>query len=77
MLLTTSRWAVLTLTLAGAALGSPLNRRDVVSHDALSPIAQRVQSGANGEAIARFNPKLHIASGCQAYTAVDDEGNTR
>lgn len=79
MLLTTSRWASLALTLASAVLGTPLslNRRAVVAHDSLNPIAQRVQSGVNGEAIARFNPALHIASGCQAYTAVDDEGNTR
>lgn len=70
-----SCWAALAL--AGTALSIPLEKRDVVAHDSLNPIATRVQSGAAGEAIAKFNPKLHIASGCQPYTAVDDAGNTR
>lgn len=68
------------MALAGVAFGAPLSpaleRREVVSHDALNPIATRVQTGTNGAAIERFNPKLHIASGCQPYTAVDDAGNT-
>lgn len=65
------------LALAGAALSHPLEKRAVVAHDSLNPIATRVQSGAAGQAITKFNPKLHIASGCQPYTAVDDAGNTR
>ncbi|KAK1997666.1 necrosis inducing protein [Colletotrichum falcatum] len=52
-----------------------LDRRGVVGHSSLSPLAQRVMSNANGQAIARFNPRLHIASGCQPYTAVDEAGN--
>lgn len=70
-----------TLALAGVALGAPLSPalepRASVNHDSLNPIATRVQTGTNGAAITRFNPKLHIASGCQPYTAVDDAGNTR
>lgn len=69
------------LALAGAVLGAPsslaLDRRGSVAHDSLNPIATRVQSGAKGAAITRFNPRLHIASGCQPYTAIDDAGNTR
>lgn len=68
-------WTAVTLT--DAVLGGPLERRAAVAHDSLNPIATRVQTGANGAAITRFNPKLHIASGCQPYTAVDDAGNTR
>lgn len=78
-MLLTGCWA--TWVLAGVALGAPsvpaLDRRAVVAHDSLNPIATRVQSGPKGAAIERFNPKLHIASGCQPYTAVDDAGNTR
>ncbi|EFQ36455.1 necrosis inducing protein [Colletotrichum graminicola] len=62
-----------------AASGTPvdrlLDRRDVVGHDTLNPLPQRVQDNYSGAAIARFNPLLHIASGCQPYTAVDDAGN--
>lgn len=79
MLLPTSCWAVLAF--AGMALGAPtssnLDRRAVVAHDSLNPIATRVQAGVKGDAIKKFNPRLHIASGCQPYTAVDDAGNTR
>lgn len=68
------------LALVGTGMSAPsssLDSRSVVAHDSLNPIKTRVQSGAAGEAITKFNPKLHIASGCQAYTAVDDSGNTR
>ena len=70
-----------SLALAGTALCAPathaLGRRDEVDHDSLNPIATRVQDGPLGAAIERFNPRLHIASGCQPYTAVDDSGNTK
>ncbi|GKT63381.1 necrosis inducing protein [Colletotrichum tofieldiae] len=69
-----------TLGLLSAALGAPLDnileRREEVSHDSLSPSSQKVQDNAIGSAIVRFNPLLHIAHGCQPYTAVDDAGNT-
>ncbi|KAI3392060.1 hypothetical protein diail_6289 [Diaporthe ilicicola] len=70
-----------SLALASTALCAPttnsLGRRDEVDHDSLDPIATRIQSGALGAAIEKFNPRLHIASGCQPYTAVDDSGNTK
>lgn len=70
-----------SLALASTALCAPtinaLGRREEVDHDSLNPIATRVQSGALGAAIEKFNPRLHIASGCQPYTAVDDSGNTK
>lgn len=74
-----SKVCLSALALAGSVLGAPteLQSRAVVAHDSLNPIAQRVQSGAIGTAIAKFNPRLHIAHGCQPYTAVDDAGNTR
>lgn len=70
-----------SLALVGTALCAPatnaLGRRDEVDHDSLNPIATRVQDGPLGAAIEKFNPRLHIASGCQPYTAVDDSGNTK
>ncbi|KAF9694266.1 hypothetical protein EKO04_008081 [Ascochyta lentis] len=69
---------VSSLTVAAGVLGAPtaLKARDVVAHDSLKPIPTRVQSGVVGRAIERFAPLLHIAHGCQPYTAVDDAGNT-
>ncbi|KAF9876595.1 necrosis inducing protein [Colletotrichum karsti] len=68
------------LALASSALGAPaqdsLNRRAEVGHDSLSPSAQKVQDNDVGKSIARFNPLLHIAHGCQPYTAVNDAGDT-
>ncbi|KAI3544546.1 necrosis inducing protein [Colletotrichum abscissum] len=68
------------LSLLSSAFAAPvatvLDPRGEVGHDALSPLAQKVQDNAVGKAIARFNPLLHIAHGCQPYTAVDDAGDT-
>nr|GFD59679.1 hypothetical protein [Tanacetum cinerariifolium] len=67
-----------SLALAMSALGAPLDTiqtRAVVKHDSLNPIRTRL--GPNGRAIEMFTPLLHIASGCQPYTAVDDAGNIR
>ncbi|USP74606.1 hypothetical protein yc1106_01880 [Curvularia clavata] len=55
---------------------SKIQARAVVAHDSLNPIPNRVQPGAIGRAIIKFQPLLHIAHGCQPYTAVDDAGNT-
>ncbi|RXG50670.1 hypothetical protein VDGE_06993 [Verticillium dahliae] len=65
-------------TLASIALvaAGPVSLRAVVPHDSLNPVTQRVQTGAIGDAIAKFNPLLHIANGCQPYTAVNDAGDT-
>lgn len=54
-----------------------LETRAVVNHDSLNPISTRLQGGRIGRAIQMFTPLLHIAHGCQPYTAVDDAGNTR
>ncbi|KAF6802993.1 necrosis inducing protein [Colletotrichum sojae] len=66
--------------LASTAFAAPaantLDRRGEVGHDQLSPLPEKVQDNAVGKAIARFNPKLHIAHGCQPYTAVNDAGDT-
>lgn len=82
-MLATSCWTLLAL--AGVSMGAPtpaaqnaaIQPRASVPHDSLSPITTRVQAGSKGAAIEKFNPKLHIASGCEVYTAVDDAGNVR
>ncbi len=70
-----------TLAVATGGLAAPtpsqLDARAVVNHDSLNPISSRLQGGAIGRAIQMFTPLLHIAHGCQPYTAVDDSGNTR
>lgn len=69
------------LAVASGVLAAPtppeLEARAVVNHDSLNPIRTRLQPGAIGRAIEKFQPLLHIAHGCQPYTAVDDNGNTR
>lgn len=68
------------LTMALCASGSPveLSRRyNIVNHDSLNPIPTRVEAGVIGRAMKIFTPLLHIAHGCQPYTAADDNGNIR
>ncbi|KAH6972771.1 necrosis and ethylene inducing peptide [Ilyonectria sp. MPI-CAGE-AT-0026] len=61
---------------APAEVVSSLTARAVVNHDSLNPIGKTIQGGAIGSAIDKFQPLLHIAHGCQPYTAVDKQGNT-
>ncbi|KAJ4985134.1 necrosis inducing protein [Stagonosporopsis vannaccii] len=74
----TSVISVLALATGSFAAPTPseLETRAVVNHDRLNPISTRLQSGVVGRAIQIFTPLLHIAHGCQPYTAVDDAGNT-
>jgi hypothetical protein len=74
-------FAVLSaLTMALGVSGSPIElarRYNIVNHDSLNPIPTRVEAGAIGRAMKIFTPLLHIAHGCQPYTAADDAGNIR
>jgi hypothetical protein len=71
-----SALAVVSGVLAAPA-PSQLDTRAVVPHSSLNPVRTRLQGGAIGRAILKYQPLLHIAHGCQPYTAVDDNGNTR
>lgn len=69
-----------SLAMTVGAFGAPivdsaLETRAVVNHDSLNPVPTRL--GPNGRVIEMFAPLLHVAHGCQPYTAVDDAGNTR
>ena len=72
-----SALAVASSGVFAAPTPSELDARAVVPHDSLNPIRTRLQGGAIGRSIEKFQPLLHIAHGCQPYTAVDDNGNTR
>ncbi|PCD22084.1 hypothetical protein AU210_015884 [Fusarium oxysporum f. sp. radicis-cucumerinum] len=69
------------LALAATGMAAPsetlnsLHARAVVNHDSLNPIPKTIQPGRIGDAIDRWQPLLHIADGCQPYTAVDKDGN--
>lgn len=49
-------------------------RAPTINHDALWPMTESVRSGPQGNAIRRYEPFLHIASGCQSYIAVNANG---
>ncbi|KIL84557.1 hypothetical protein FAVG1_12082 [Fusarium avenaceum] len=52
-----------------------LSRRAIVAHDSLGPVLPRTQGGRIGNSVERFQPWLHIAHGCQPYTASNDAGD--
>lgn len=70
------------LATAAAVKGAPieesiLESRAVIAHSAINPWPENVPSGALGNTLRRFEPYIHIAHGCQPYSAVDGNGNTR
>ncbi|RFN54288.1 hypothetical protein FIE12Z_1414 [Fusarium flagelliforme] len=71
--------ALLTLAAIGMAAPSEalnnLQARARVPHDSLNPVGKTIQGGAIGAAIDRWQPLLHIADGCQPYTAVTTNGD--
>ncbi|APA09172.1 hypothetical protein SS1G_03080 [Sclerotinia sclerotiorum 1980 UF-70] len=69
------------LAAAAAVKGAPVEGNDiqaraVVNHDSINPWPENVPGGALGNTLKRFEPYLHIAHGCQPYSAVDGYGNT-
>ncbi|KAF3004404.1 hypothetical protein E8E13_010211 [Curvularia kusanoi] len=75
LLLAVKEWEWHFARVFGAPTPDKLETRAVVNHDSLSPIPTRLQGGNIGRAIQMFSPLLHIAHGCQPYTAADDAGN--
>ncbi|KAI1030695.1 hypothetical protein LB503_012995 [Fusarium chuoi] len=71
--------ALVALAATGMAAPSEalndLHARATVNHDSLNPVKKTIEGGAIGAAIDRWQPLLHIADGCQPYTAVDTNGN--
>ncbi|EOD48844.1 putative necrosis and ethylene inducing peptide 1 precursor protein [Neofusicoccum parvum UCRNP2] len=64
------------LAAASSVSSAAIQRRAVISHDAITPWPENVPGDAIGNTLKRFEPFLHIAHGCQSYPAVDGEGNT-
>ena len=70
------------LAAAAAVKGAPIEEntieaRAVVPHDSINPWPENVPNNALGNTLKRFEPFIHVAHGCQPYSAVDGNGNTR
>ena len=48
-----------------------------INHDQINPVPTTVGSSPFAEQIETFNPLLHIAHGCQPYSAVNTAGQIR
>lgn len=46
-----------------------------VNHDSINPVRDTL--GPNGDMIRKFQPLLHIAHGCQPYSAVNTRGEVK
>ncbi|EOD52252.1 putative necrosis- and ethylene-inducing protein 1 precursor protein [Neofusicoccum parvum] len=67
--------ALAAASCVAAAPTQKLNARASVPHDSLNPWPEAVRTGTEGDGIKRFEPTLHIAHGCQPYTAVNEAGD--
>lgn len=69
------------LAFLGTASTTPvdgkLEARAIVPHDSIGPVLPKTQGGKIGDAMERFQPFLHIAHGCQPYTASNEQGDIR
>lgn len=59
-----------------AVSGSPLERRNVINHDAVVGFAETVPSGTAGSLYLKYKPFLKVFNGCVPFPAVDANGNT-
>lgn len=66
---------VLLLSLVSAVSAAPLQRRDVIAHDAVVGFTQTVPSGTLGQLYLKYKPYLYVVNGCVPFPAVDAEGN--
>jgi hypothetical protein len=55
---------------------SPVERRAVISHDAVVGFAETVPSGTVGNVYEAYQPYLKVVNGCVPFPAVDASGNT-
>lgn len=71
-------WALAGSTAAAPTTGAStlLSKRQfsTVPHDSIAFIPESYRGGAEGNAIKRFEPYLHIAHGCASYPAVSASG---
>ncbi|KAH6955440.1 necrosis inducing protein-domain-containing protein [Fusarium avenaceum] len=64
------------LAFAAGVLGSPVERRAVISHDAVVGFPQTVPSTTAGSLYLKYKPFLKVFNGCVPFPAVDSQGNT-
>lgn len=64
------------LAFAAGVLGSPIERRAVISHDAVVGFPQTVPSTTAGSLYLKYKPFLKVFNGCVSFPAVDSQGNT-
>ncbi|KAF4962040.1 hypothetical protein FSARC_9873 [Fusarium sarcochroum] len=64
------------LVLASGVLGSPIERRAVIGHDAVVGFSQAVPSTTAGSLYLKYKPYLKVFNGCVPFPAVDSKGNT-
>ncbi|KAL3425190.1 hypothetical protein PVAG01_04471 [Phlyctema vagabunda] len=60
------------VTATAGVVAVPLQSRAVVAHDSINPFPETVPNST----FNTFEPFMHIAHGCQVYSAVDGDGNT-
>lgn len=63
--------------LAAVATASPVERRAVIGHDEVKPMAGITPGGITGDVYKAYQPYLYVANGCVPFPAVDGYGNTR
>ncbi|RGP76167.1 necrosis inducing [Fusarium sporotrichioides] len=64
------------IALASGVLGSPIERRAVISHDAVVGFPETVPSGTAGSLYLKYKPFVKTFNGCVSFPAVDAQGNT-
>ncbi|KAM0249118.1 hypothetical protein ACHAP5_003058 [Fusarium lateritium] len=67
---------VSSLAFAAGVFGSPIERRAVISHDAVVGFPQTVPSSTAGSLYLKYKPFLKVVNGCVPFPAVDSQGNT-
>jgi len=65
-----------TLASTSLAAPAPLERRDVINHDAVVGFPETVPSGTLGSLYLKYKPFLQVSGGCVPFPAVDGSGNT-
>ncbi|KAG8669586.1 hypothetical protein FPOAC1_008982 [Fusarium poae] len=64
------------IALASGVLGSPIERRAVINHDAVVGFPEAVPSGTTGALYLKYKPFVKTFTGCVSFPAVDAQGNT-
>ncbi|KAK1983525.1 necrosis inducing protein [Colletotrichum cereale] len=61
---------------AGAVIAAPIERRGVISHDAVVGFPETVPTGTVGSLYLKYKPYLKVVNGCVPFPAVNAAGDT-